>query len=95
MTKAKKIDPPWVAEATNPTADKKSTRKSKEKSFKMKVFTTGQEVDLSFVSQRALTVAKNSIGVRCSRGTTAVVSTMGKEYTFVPNLGFIVIDVVD
>jgi len=95
MAKAKKIDPPWAAETVKATEDTKSTRKSKAKLFRMKVVTHGQEAELEFESYRELVVAKNSIGIRCSRGSSAVVTTMGKEYTFVPNLGFFVTDAVD
>mgnify|MGYP003628537111 CR=1 FL=1 len=95
MAKAKKIDPPWAAETVKATEDTKSTRKSKAKLFRMKVFCAGQEATVEFESKRQLAMAKNAISVRCSRGNSADFSTMGKEYTFVPNLGYIVTDAVD
>ena len=79
MAKAKKIDPPWAAETVKATEGTKSTRKSKAKLFRMKVFCAGQEATVDFESKRELVVARNSISIRCSRGNSADFSTMGKD----------------
>jgi len=58
----------------------------------MSIHTSGEVVELSFASQRALEVAKVTISERCSRGSVARVVASGKEYAFIPNLGFLVTD---
>jgi len=90
MAQSKKISPPWEGETVKP----KKANSSKKKSDKlmMSVHMGGEVIELNFASQRALEVAKVTISERCSRGSVANVSASGKDYSFIPSLGFLVVN---
>tara|TARA_R110000824_G_scaffold94837_3_gene228514 strand:- start:331 stop:612 length:282 start_codon:yes stop_codon:yes gene_type:complete len=88
MPQSKKISPPWAEETVTP--NKKGSTKKKSTKLTMSIHTSGEIVELSFDSKRALEVAKVTISERCSRGSVARVTASGKEYAFIPNLGFLV-----
>ena len=95
MAKAKKIDPPWAAETVPVPKAAESTRKSKDKALQMTVHMNGEHVELSFATRRELEVAKITVSTRCARGAVATVTTAGKEYMFVPQLGYITTSAAD
>lgn len=90
MAQSKKISPPWAEETVG--VKKKGSSKKKSDKLTMNVHMSGEVLSLSFESQRELEVAKVTISERCSRGSVAHVSAGGKDYAFVPNLGFLVMD---
>ena len=92
MAQAKKVVPPWSDEVTK---TKKPTKKAKSKGLTMSVYMAGNCLELSFENQRELEVAKVTISERCARGSVAYVTTAGKDYSFIPNLGYLVADSSD
>ena len=95
MTKAKKIDPPWASETVAAKKSSTPARKTKDKSLQMTLFTNGQQLELSFSTARELEIAKITVSTRCGRGAVATIVASGKEYLFVPNLGYIITDVAE